>query len=148
MSAHHRGDLWATVSICDTADHPNTLGVRASMPGNGTRQTMWMRFRASYYDRATETWRRVAGSSRSPWVKVGNARYKSRQSGRRFVLDPPDPTTSYVVRGVVKYQWRRKRKGKTKVVRRETEKTRSRHRTGRFGDPRNFSDGVCEITAP
>ena len=59
-TASHRGRLWATVNICDTERYPNMLGVRASMPGNGTRQTMWMRFRATYFDRATETWRDVS----------------------------------------------------------------------------------------
>jgi hypothetical protein len=43
-------DLWATINICDTEAYPNVLGVRASMPGNRTRQKMWMRFRATYYD--------------------------------------------------------------------------------------------------
>ena len=73
----HSGDLWATINICDTEAYPNVLGVRASMPGNGTRQTMWMRFQASYYDRGTETWRWVGGSSSSPWLKVGDARYRA-----------------------------------------------------------------------
>ena len=26
-------DLWATVNVCDTAAHPNEIGIRASMPG-------------------------------------------------------------------------------------------------------------------
>ena len=113
------------------------------MPGNGTSQTMWMRFRASYFDRATEQWRDVEGG-RSPWVKVGDARFRSRQAGRRFTIDPPVPTTSHVVRGLVEFQWRRGRK----VVRRRRQKTLSRHPTGTFGDPRGYSAGVCEITFP
>ena len=144
--ARHAEGLWATVNICDTARHPNSLGVRASMPGNGTRQTMWMRFRASYYDRATETWRDVGGSAISPWIKVGDARYRTRQAGRTFELNPPVPTTSYVVRGVVEYQWRRRKGGK--VVKRERQKTLSGHPTGRHGDPRGYSNGICEITFP
>ena len=140
----HAKDLWATVNICDTERNPNVLGVRASMPGNGTEQTMWMRFRASYYDRAIENWRDVGGNSLSPWIKVGDARYRSRQGGRKFRIEPPAPTTSYVVRGVVEYQWRR---GK-KVVRRERQKTKSGHRTGRHGDPRGYSAGICEIKFP
>ena len=143
-SAHHAKDLWATVNVCDTERYPNTLGVRASRPGNGTSQKMWMRFRASYFDRATETWRKVEGNSRSRWIKVGNARWKSRQAGRRFALDAPLPTTSYVVRGIVKFQWR---KGK-KVIRRARQKTLSGHPTGRYGDPRGYSNGVCEISFP
>ena len=90
----------------------------------GPQQTMWMRFRASYYDRATEQWYDVPGdSSVSPWIKVGNARYRARQAGRRFHIDPPLPTTSHVVRGVVDFRWRRKN---GKVVRRTTRKTLSR----------------------
>jgi hypothetical protein len=142
--AYHAKDLWATVNICDTERNPNVLGVRASMPGNGTRQTMWMRFRASYYDRTTEQWRDVGGSSRSPWIKVGDARYRSRQAGRKFTIDPPAPTTSHVVRGLVEFQWRRRKK----VVRRAKQKTLSGHPTGRHGDPRGYSAGTCEITAP
>jgi hypothetical protein len=143
-TASHAGRLWATVNICDTPDYPNALGVRASMPGNGTSQTMWMRFSASYFDRATEDWRPVGGNSRSPWIKLGNARYRSRQAGRRFQIDPPAPITSHVVRGVVRFQWRRKKK----VVRREKQKTLSGHPTGRHGDPDGYTAGVCEITFP
>jgi hypothetical protein len=142
-SASHAGRLWATVNICDTERNPNVLGIRASMPGNGTTQTMWMRFRASYFDRSTERWRDVEGG-RSPWVKVGDARFRSRQAGRKFTIDPPVPTTSHVVRGLVEFQWRRG----TKVVRRRKQKTLSGHPTGTFGDPRGYSAGVCEITFP
>ena len=144
-SAHHAGRLWATVNICDTENNPNVLGVRASMPGNGTEQTMWMRFDASYFDRSTETWRPVGGKSRSPWVKVGNAQFSSRQAGRKFKINPPSPISSFVVRGIVKFQWRRPN---GKVVRRASQKTLSGHPTGRHGDPRGYTAGICEIKFP
>lgn len=149
-AASHRGDLWATVNVCDSPNYPNVLGVRASMPGNGTRQTMWMRFRAMYFDRAEERWRQVGGSGTSPWIKVGNARYRARQAGRRFTFDPPLPTTSHVLRGEVRFQWRRKRKvrGKSRIVKRARTVTLAGHPTGRFGDPYDYSYGVCEITFP
>ena len=143
-SAHHAGRLWATVNICDTEANPNKLGVRASMPGNGTNQTMWMRFSASYFDRTTESWQPVGGNSRSPWIKLGNAQYRSRQAGRKFTISAPAPVTSWVVRGIVKFQWRRKRR----VVRRATQKTLGGHPTGRHGDPPGYTAGVCEITFP
>ena len=145
-AASHAGDLWATVNICDTESHPNTLGIRASMPGNGTRQTMWMRFRATYYDRSTEEWYPVPGDSRSPWIKLGGALPRARQAGRTFDIQPPLPTTSHVVRGEVKYQWRRRKTGK--VVRRRKQVTLAGHATGRFGDPFDYSSGICEITYP
>jgi hypothetical protein len=143
-AASHAGDLWATVNVCDTEAHPNVLGIRASMPGNGTSQTMWMRFRASYYDRSTEEWSDVAGS-RSPWIKLGNARFRSRQAGRNIRIEPPFPTTSHVVRGLVNLRWRRPN---GKVARRAKLVTLAGHPTGRHGDPRGYSAGLCEITYP
>jgi hypothetical protein len=143
-AAASTGDLWATINICDTQKNPNVLGVRASMPGNGTGQTMWMRFRASYYDRSTEQWYDVGGDSISPWIKVGDAQYKARQAGRKFYIDPPVPTTSHVVRGVVDFRWRRKRE----TVRREQRVTLSGHSTGRHAEPRGYSAGLCEIRFP
>jgi len=143
-SAHHRGDLWATVNICDTKRNPNKLGIRASMPGNGTTQMMWMRFHAQYFESGGERWRDVAGSSKSPWVKVGDARFRSRQAGRKFEFDPPLPTASYVLRGVVDYQWRRG----AKVVKRARQVTLRDHRTGKYGDPYDYSWGTCEIKFP
>ena len=145
-AASGNDDLWATINICDTEANPNVLGVRASMPGNGTRQTMWMRFRATYFDRATETWHRIPGDSQSPWIETGNARVGARQAGRRFTIEPPLPTTTHVVRGVVKYQWRRRKTGE--VVRRARKVTLAGHPTGSFGDPYDYSAGLCEIRYP
>ena len=145
-SASHSGDLWATINICDTDAYPNVLGVRASMPGNRTRQTMWMRFRATYFDRETETWHRIPGDSQSPWVETGGARARAREAGRRFTIKPPLPTSTFVVRGVVKFQWRRRETGE--VVRRERRVTLAGHPTGRYGDPNGYSSGLCEIRYP
>ena len=144
--ASHAGDLWATINICDTEAHPNVLGVRASMPGNGTRQQMWMRFKATYYDRATETWHPIPGDSTSPWINTGNARFRARQAGREFTIEAPLPTSSHVVRGVVKYKWRRRLSGE--VVRRARQVTLAGHPTGEFGDPFDYSSGLCEIRYP
>jgi hypothetical protein len=47
-------ELWATVNICDTANNPDSMGIRASMPGNATDQRMWMRFTAEYWSRARQ----------------------------------------------------------------------------------------------
>lgn len=145
-AAASHGDLWATINICDTDAYPNVLGVRASMPGNRTRQTMWMRFRATYFDRATETWHRIPGDSQSPWVETGKAQAAARQAGRRFTIAPPLPTSTHVVRGVVKFQWRRRKTGK--VVRRAKRVTLAGHPTGSYGDPYDYSAGLCEIRYP
>ena len=38
--------FWATVNICDTAATPNGLGVRTSVPGNGTSERIFARYTA------------------------------------------------------------------------------------------------------
>ena len=40
-------DLWATVNVCDTAAHPDEVGIRASMPGGKRGTRLQMRFRVA-----------------------------------------------------------------------------------------------------
>src|SRR4051812_4344046 len=49
--------LWATINVCDTARYPDTVGVRASMPGTGTPgEEMFMRFQVQYHSRVDHLW--------------------------------------------------------------------------------------------
>jgi hypothetical protein len=110
--------LWATVNRCDTPSSPNQMGVRASMPGNGLRQRMYMRFRAQYWDGAAEAWRPVSGVGVSPWRYAGSARYRSSQAGWTFEFDQPASGRTYTLRGVVEYQWRGMKRKRSKRARR------------------------------
>ena len=101
--------LWATVNVCDSATSPNAMGVRASMPGNRSRERMYMRFSAQWYSKARKRWLRVEGAS-SRWVRVGSAMPRYRQAGYTFEFDPPARGV-FLVRGVVDYQWRKRRRG-------------------------------------
>jgi hypothetical protein len=146
--ASHRGDLWATVNICDTADYPNTIGIRASMPGNERRprQRMYVRFRVQWFSREAQRWHNLAGG-RSDWIKLGSARFESRQDGYSFEIEPPAGTT-FVLRGAVDFKWRdrRHRRGRVRwvTVRKKRENTRSGH-PSESGDPPGYSSGLCEI---
>jgi hypothetical protein len=43
---------WATVNVCDTAGHPDGIGIRAAMPGNGAAgDRMLVRLRVQFRDR-------------------------------------------------------------------------------------------------
>jgi hypothetical protein len=99
--------LWATVNICDTAASPNAMGIRAGMPGNASRQRMYMRFRAEYWSRSRQAWAPVAGSGVSPWVYAGPARYERRQAGWTFEFAPPPAGVTFTMRALVEFQWRR-----------------------------------------
>jgi hypothetical protein len=147
-------DLWATVNLCDTTAFPNAMGVRASMPGNGSRQRMYMRFNATWYSRVRQAWYPVKGNGRSKWIYVGNAKYRARQGGWTFQFAPPKAGTTFVVRGVVEFQWRKKKrvkeKGKkTRVAEIVVDKAHANTRRGIpnvvEGDPPGTSEGLCVI---
>ena len=130
--------LWATVNVCDTTGMPNTVGVRASMPGTGNaRQRMFMRFALEYRDGAT--WRSVGSTADSGFVALGSARFAARRTGRSFVVPPP-AGGSYELRGRVTFEWRRG----DRVVRRLVRRTSAGHPTG-AGDPAGFSAATCRV---
>jgi hypothetical protein len=134
--------LWATVNICDSEQSPDTLGVRASIPGSGRRtERMYMRFRAQWFSEQDDRWRdfRARGFD-SGWVSVGSARFRARQSGWSFPLRL-DPGQRFTLRAVVRFEWRRGRR----VVRREVRRTRSGHRTD-MSEPRGYSAASCVIS--
>ena len=142
--------LWATVNICDSPRYPNMVGVRASMPGNGRRQRMYMRFSASWYRIAEDDWRPLPGG-RSGWIYVGSARFRARQGGYTFSVSQPPAGKSHVVRGTVDFQWRalRRRAGKSRwvVAKRVRATTRAGAPGVQEGDPPGLSLGACEVGA-
>jgi hypothetical protein len=140
--------FWATVNICDTERSPDSMGVRASMPGNGRRERMYMRFRAMYYSSSRQAWLSVSGAGVSPWVYAGAARYAQRQLGWTFTFAPPPAGATFTMRGVVDYEWRkpRRRKGSGwNVVRRRSRVTRTGVEGVDGGDPPGTSKALCLI---
>lgn len=133
--------LWATVNACDTELKPNMMGVRASMPGDGTRGRMYMRFAAQYFNRQRQMWMDVRGNGLSKWIYAGSAIYKRRQAGYTFGFSQPAAGRSFVLRGVVEMEWRRKKR----VVRRARVNTKGGFGNTADADPPGYSRGLCEI---
>jgi hypothetical protein len=98
--------FWATVNVCDTKNSPNALGIRTSVPGNGTRQRIFARYTAQWWSEADQQWLTVEGSGVTPWALVGSADMASRQAGWTFTFVQPPEGTTYVMRGVVELEWR------------------------------------------
>ena len=140
--------LWATVNICDSPRYPNVVGVRASMPGNARRQWMFMRFSAFWYRLGQRDWQPLPGG-RSSWIEVASARFRARQAGYSFRVSQPPAGRSFVVRGVVEFEWRaieRRRDHSGWVVKkRKRATTRSGVRGAQEGDPPGLSLGACEV---
>ena len=142
--ARRASHLWSTVNVCDTDKSPDAIGIRARMPGNGTRQRMWMRFRTQFYSQEEYSWQYVKTGGRSKWVELGSALFAFKETGFEFTFDPPATGSTFLLRGVVEFQWRSKG---GRVIRRTRKFTEAGHRT-RGADPANFSAARCRIEGP
>jgi hypothetical protein len=143
-------DLWTTVNACNPAANPNTMGVRGRMPGDGTRERMYMRFAAQFRG-SDGAWHYVDGDGRSGWMYAGSARFSYQEAGFTFTFDPPQAGDRFLFRGVADFQWRlRKRvhhKLRTVVVDHARLVTEPGHPSSQ-ADPPGYSAASCEIDGP
>jgi len=134
-------EVWATVNVCDTAKHPNAIGIRASMPGAQRRSVkLYMRFRIEWKDPADRLWHNTIGFGDSGFVNIG----RPKDGGRRqagYVFPLAKPTTPQQLRGKVDFEWRIG----TRVVRRERVRTEKGHRSGAGSDPKGYSAATCTL---
>lgn len=165
--------FWATVNICDTAKSPNALGIRTSVPGNGSNQRIFARYTAQWWSGAQQEWLTVAGSGVTDWIELGTADMSSRQAGWTFRFVQPPAGATYVMRGVVELEWRdraaaarKARQGRTArrpgtvrkkrrraarrsqraaVVRERTLLTKTGMKGVQGGDPAGLSKAMCLI---
>jgi hypothetical protein len=138
--------LWATVNVCDTAAHPDMMGVRGRMPGDGTHARMFMRFKAQYL--SGRTWVDVGGRGTSPWLSAGSAAFVYREIGYTFEFRPPAAGTSYLLRGRATFEWRERRRvngtRRWVVVKRRRATTVAGHRSA-DADPADFTAATCRV---
>jgi len=128
---------WATVNVCDTAKQPDAIGIRASMPGAPKGARLMMRFRVQYRDSEGE-WADVEDAD-SGWRTVGVARGVAVESGWSFEFARPARTV--VLRGVVRFRWRR---GDT-LPRQDEVATEAGHRSSAGADPSGYSAATCAL---
>lgn len=135
-------DPWATINVCDTLAHPDTIGVRGSMPaGRQRRARMYMRFAVQYLRSSDGSWQDVAAGGDSGFVYVGRARHRPRQAGRLFELAPP-AGGSWTLRGLVTFEWRLQ----GRVLRHVRLATTVGHRSSAGADPPGYSSDTCVIS--
>src|SRR4051794_55305 len=128
---------WATVNLCDTAKHPDAIGIRASMPGTPKGARLSMRFRVQFRN-SDGDWRDVAGAD-SGWRKLGTARGSAVESGWSFTFAHPDAPVT--LRGVVRLRWRRG----DALPRQDEEATEAGHRSSAGADPAGYSAATCVL---
>jgi hypothetical protein len=133
--AEASSSTWATVNICNTSGHPNTIGIRAQMPSLGVTAQLSMVFEVEYWSSHSKTYKLVPGSVRS--VSLGSSRLGLRQSGITLPLTPHAGT----LRGVVSLHWALG--GRT--VGSTTRVTTAGHPDADFGDPLHHSSATCAM---
>ena len=134
------GGPWATVNVCDTSEHPDTIGIRGSMPGSGSgKDDLFMRIQVQYFDPVIVGWRFVGASADSGFVDLGSGKAKRREGGQNFTIRPRK--LAYVLRGFVTFEWRRG----GDVVKRQRRLTRPGHPATPGADPAAFSAATCTV---
>ena len=126
------GGVWATVNVCDTARHPDEIGIRAGIPHRGARAAA-LRFRVQYRDPGDGRWRYVSNAD-SGWHRAAGA----TEAGWSFEVAGEG---TRILRGVVTYRW--KRNGH--AVRNAKRVTAGGHRSTVGADPADFSAATCRI---
>jgi hypothetical protein len=136
--------LWATVNVCDSVGHPDSIGIRGSMPGTGDKATeLFMRFQVEYHNQHNGRWEILGPGADSGFLDVGSAKARTRQAGRTFTITPPRPNSpAYELRGMVTFEWRKD----GIVVERARKRTAAGHANTAGADPPGFSAATCEIT--
>ena len=132
-------NLWSTVNICDTHNHPDAIGIRARAPGDGSRENIWMRFLVQYQKNGA--WTFVTKGGKTDWQRAGSAEFKWQERGVTFPFDL-SPGDGFLMRGLVKFQWRLH----GKVLRERHAYTSSGHHAAGGGDPKGYSAATCFIS--
>ena len=136
----HSRELWATVDVCNATDQPDTIGIRGSMPGDGSaHDTMYMDFQLQYLQGKSD-WIDLSHDGSSGLISLGTAK-SSRQGGSSFQLMPAKGGHGYTMRGLVTFQWRRD----GKVQYETTRATSAGHQGVADADPPGYSAAECAI---
>src|ERR671935_1671485 len=103
MPAHGAGEeltsSWAQINICN----PTQLGARAQLAGDGSDDTMQVRFTAQWL--SPDGWVPLEGQATSPWLDAGSAEFTWQQAGWTFSLSlPPEGGQAYQLRAIAEMQ--------------------------------------------
>ena len=137
VAAARDPEPWATVNVCDSAKQPDTIGIRASMPGTPKGVRLSMRFRVQYKV-DEDTWADVENAD-SGWRALGAAKGVAAESGWSFTFTKPSKAVT--LRGVVRFRWR---KGNA-LPRTAEVATEAGHRSSAGSDPPGYSAATCAL---
>jgi hypothetical protein len=134
-SAERSKRLWATINVCDTRKHPNTIGIRGEAPALGFPATISISLGVDFWSKTDKRYEPDPNAQRV--IKVGPISHGIHQRGVTFRFAPHTGR----LRGTATFSWKRHGKvlGTAKRV------TTSSHHDADFGDPSGFSAATCMI---
>jgi hypothetical protein len=127
--------LWATINICNTHRHPETLGIRGQVPALGFSSSISIEISVDFWNPQTKRFKPDPNTARV--IRLGSPRTGVHQRGVTFRFDPHAGR----FRGNATFTWRRG----GKLLGRIDRVTTGGHRDADFGDPRGFSAATCTI---
>ena len=131
-------DPWATVNVCDTAKHPDAIGIRASMPGTPQGARLSMRFRVAVPHGGRRLARRAR--RRLGLASLGTGRGAPAESGWSFTFAHPQ-ARGHAARGRALPLAR----AATALPRQDEEATEAGHRSSAGADPPGYSAATCTL---
>jgi hypothetical protein len=134
-SAERSKRLWATINVCDTRKHPNTIGIRGEVPALGFPTTISIALGVDFWSKTDKRFEPDPDAKQV--IKVNSVSHGIHQRGVTFRFAPHTGR----LRGTATFSWTRRGKvlGKTKRV------TTPSHHDADFGDPSGFSAATCMI---
>jgi hypothetical protein len=132
-AATAEGPLWATVNSCA----PSAVGMRVSVPGDGSSKRQLVRFSAQWWSEVKHDWLPIGGSAESPWLAAGTSASTWSQAGWTYTIQQAPPGAVFLIRGIAQIQWR----DGGSVVRSATRVTRA----GAPGLVEGSSAGSCRL---
>ncbi len=128
-------DLWATFNICNTRNHPNSVGIRGQMPGLGFRAQLSMEFQMKYWSARQKRFRQIKGADKS--ITLGSQSTGLYQDGVTFRFAPH----AGFLASVVSFDWTLG----SRSVAHLTRWTSKGHPNADGGDPPHYSAGRCVL---
>jgi hypothetical protein len=125
--------LWATVNICDTKGHPDTIGIRGQAPSLPFATTISMKIRVDYWNGS----RFVPDPHATKQVALGDPVDEIVQNGANFRFNPP-----VILSGTIQFEW----KLAGKVIGRATRFTGHGYKRVADGDPPGYSTATCRMS--
>lgn len=126
--------LWATINICNTRKHRDTVGIRGQIPALGFPTTLSLVIGLDYYVPQSGSFKAIPKVKMT--IPLGTATNGYLQGGATFKFKPPE-----ILSGTVEFEWH---SGK-RLIGSVAEKTTGGHKGVDQADPPKYSAATCRI---